>query len=132
MKNKYKVLLVDDETLSLQTLKNALNDSSFYHETAMNGKEALEKLLAQPDQFAVVVLDRIMPYMSGMELLKIMQEDSLLSKIPVIMLTGLDEKEDIIDAVQAGVFDYLTKPADKALLIPLIEQAYHSFETLSL
>lgn len=118
-----KVLVVDDEPISLKILSGYLKEEKFAVETAANGKEALEKLQATPSGFSVVVMDRIMPYLSGLELLKIMQKSKELSKIPVIMLTGLGEKEDIIDAVRAGAFDYLTKPIEKDLLIKLVNRA---------
>ena len=123
MQNSKKILLVDDEPISLHVLSEFLNEAHFPHEEAENGREALEKLNASPNDYSVVVMDRIMPYMSGMEMLREMQNSENLKDIPVIMLTGLGEKEDIIDAVKAGVFDYLTKPVEKELLIKLIERA---------
>ncbi len=123
MEKAKKILLVDDEPISLHVLSEFLKEAKFSHETSENGRDALAKLQATPDEYSIVVMDRIMPYMSGMEMLREMQNSSELNKIPVIMLTGLGEKEDIIDAVKAGVFDYLTKPVEKELLIKLIERA---------
>ena len=123
MRNFKKILLVDDEPISLHILGEFLKEADFPYEEAENGREALAKLQAAPDDYSIVVMDRIMPYMSGMEMLREMQNSSEFNKIPVIMLTGLGEKEDIIDAVKAGVFDYLTKPVEKELLIKLIERA---------
>ncbi len=123
MEDSKKILLVDDEPISLHVLSEFLDEAHFLHEESENGRDALLKLKSAPNDYSVVVMDRIMPYMSGMEMLREMQNSKELQKIPVIMLTGLGEKEDIIDAVKAGVFDYLTKPVEKELLIKLIERA---------
>mgnify|MGYP001584580683 CR=1 FL=1 len=122
-----KVLIVDDEPISLHILSEFLSDSPFDYDAFQDGRQAFTKLLSSPSDYSVVVMDRIMPYMSGMEILNRMQEDPQLKDIPVIMLTGLGEKEDIIDAVKAGVFDYLTKPIEKILLIKLIERALKGY-----
>jgi len=123
MDSDQKILIVDDEPLSLRVLSEYLGEAGLAYETAENGREALKKLEAKPSNYAVAIMDRIMPYLSGIEVVKQMQASEELKKIPVIMLTGLSEKEDIIDAVQAGVFDYLTKPVEKDLLVKLIEKA---------
>lgn len=124
-KNK-KILVVDDEPISLHVLVEFVKDADMPVDSAENGRDAFQLLEDNPHLYSVVVMDRIMPYMSGMEVLRKMQESDVLRQIPVIMLTGLGEKEDIIDAVKAGVFDYLTKPVEKELLIKLIERALRS------
>lgn len=126
--NDYKILVVDDEPISLRLLTNILDEAHYRYESAENGKEALAKLKKDPEHFAIVIMDRIMPLMSGLELLNIMKKTDILKRIPVIMLTGLSEKEDIIDAVRAGAFDYLMKPVEKDLLIKLCERAFLTFK----
>lgn len=123
MNGSKKILVVDDEPISLHVLSEFLKGSEYSYDEAQNGRIAYDKLLSAPDNYSVVVMDRIMPYMSGIEVLNKMQSSDKMKHIPVIMLTGLGEKEDIIDAVKAGVFDYLTKPVEKELLIKLIERA---------
>ena len=119
-----KVLLVDDEPISLNILCEFLKDSDYLYDTATNGQEALSKLESNPNDYSVVVMDRIMPFMSGMEVLEKMQTSPALKNIPVIMLTGVGKSEDIIIAVKAGVFEYITKPVDRRILIQLIERAF--------
>ncbi len=123
-----KVLLVDDEPISLNMLCEFLKDANYLYDTAINGKEALSKLESNPDAYFVVVMDRLMPFMSGMEVLEKMQASPVLSEIPVIMLTGLGESEDILDAVKGGVFEYLTKPVDRQVLLDLIAQILEAKE----
>ena len=86
-----KVLLVDDEPISLNMLCEFLKDSDYLYDTAINGQEALSKLESNPDAYFVVIMDRLMPFMSGMEVLEKMQVSQVLHKIPVIMLTGLGD-----------------------------------------
>lgn len=118
-----KVLLIDDEPLSIRVLTDALEQAGFPVETAEDGLAGLTLLQKAPDRYAVVVLDCVMPHMSGMELLQRLKETPVLDKIPIIMLTALDQHEDIVAAVQAGAFDYLTKPVDGKLLVDLVSQA---------
>lgn len=124
-----KILIVDDEPISLKIMADYLEGSTeLTLEKAQNGKEALTKLEKNPSDYAVLVIDRIMPFMSGLELIQIMQKSKKLKDIPVIMLTGMGEKADIIDAVEAGVFDYLTKPVEKKLLVDLVHRALVVYE----
>jgi len=123
MKKQKKVLIVDDEPVSLKMLSGYLRDINYEFEQAENGKKALQILEKNPTSFGVVILDRLMPHMSGIELLNIMKQNKKLVKIPVVMLTGLDNNEDIIEAIQAGAFDYLTKPVEKDLFLKLVTQA---------
>ena len=117
-----KVLLVDDEPISLNMLCEFLKDADYPYDTANNGKKALSKLESNPDTYSLVVMDRLMPFMGGMEVLDKMQVSPTLKKIPVIILTGLGESDDILDAVKAGAYEYLTKPVNQKVLIELIEQ----------
>ena len=127
-----KVLIVDDEPISLKVLSTFLQESQIPFEQACHGKEALDKLTERPSDFYAVVMDRYMPYMSGLEVLVAMQKQDGLRRIPVIMLTGLSEREDIIEAIQSGAFDYLTKPVEKELVVKLIERAREVFNAISL
>ncbi len=117
-----KILLVDDESISLHVLCEFLKDSDYEYETATNGKEALSKLESNYEDYSLVIMDRLMPLMSGMEALEKMQVSPALKNIPVIMLTGLGESEDILDAIKGGALEYLTKPVDKQVLLDLIAQ----------
>ena len=124
--NSKKILIVDDEPISLKVLSEYLEGENLNLEFAENGKQALAILEKEPKNVSLVIMDRIMPFMSGMEVFQVMKQSNLLKKIPVIMLTGMTEKEDIIDAVDAGVFDYLTKPVNKNLLVSLVRRAIGS------
>ncbi|OGT22937.1 MAG: hypothetical protein A3C55_05850 [Gammaproteobacteria bacterium RIFCSPHIGHO2_02_FULL_42_13] len=120
---QHHILVVEDEPVSLQSVVDCLIHAGFGVEAAADGREALNKLKNLPHKFSAIVLDRVMPFMGGMELMQHIKKDSQLKEIPVIMLTALDEHDDIADAVEAGVFDYLTKPIDPPILIELLQEA---------
>ena len=120
---QHHILVVEDEPVSLQSVVDCLMHAGFGVEAAADGREALNKLKNLPHKFSAIVLDRVMPFMGGMELMQHIKKDSQLKEIPVIMLTALDEHDDIADAVEAGVFDYLTKPIDPPILIELLQEA---------
>ncbi|MDH5427404.1 MAG: response regulator [Nitrospirota bacterium] len=104
-----KVLVVDDMMSMRNIVKRALLEIGYknIHE-ALNGEEALEKL--KSGGFGLVLLDWNMPVMSGIELLRSMRADPTLQAIPVLMITAEAKMDNIMEAVQAGVSDYLVKP----------------------
>ncbi len=104
-----KVLVVDDMSTMRRIVKNVLKQIGYTSvEEAADGKEALEKL--KGGGFGLVVSDWNMPVMSGIELLKAIRADAELKTLPVLMVTAEAQKENIIEAVQAGVSNYVVKP----------------------
>ena len=102
------ILVVDDEPDLVLTIKNRLEWNKFKVETAANGQEGLEKAESvRPD---LILLDCNMPVMSGLDMLQLLRQDRKLKKIPVIMLTAVDETNDIDTAGILGVAGYITKP----------------------
>jgi two-component system chemotaxis response regulator CheY len=104
-----KIMVVDDMSTMRRIVKNLLKQLGFANvEEAENGQEALIKLKA--DKFGFVVSDWNMPVMSGIQLLRAIRADESLKSIPVLMVTAEAQKENIIEAVQAGVSNYVVKP----------------------
>jgi two-component system, chemotaxis family, chemotaxis protein CheY len=104
-----KIMVVDDMSTMRRIVKNLLKQLGFANvDEAENGQEALIKLRA--DKFGFVVSDWNMPVMSGIELLRAIRADEGLKTIPVLMVTAEAQKENIIEAVQAGVSNYVVKP----------------------
>ena len=114
---------MDDEEISLKALSEYLEEADMPFDIAHDGQAAVDKLVACPNLYGAIVLDWIMPNMSGMDVLKKIKNLNTLKHIPVIMLTCVSESADILSALKAGIFEYLTKPVDKKILIQLIEQA---------
>ena len=119
------ILVVDDEPLNLDIIEEFLTGKgdSYTVETANDGMEAMEKLEAEPNKYDVVLLDRMMPRMSGMEVLAKMNEHPELKYIPVILQTAKVSKEDILEGLKAGAYYYLTKPFTSDILHSVVKTA---------
>ena len=110
-----KIMVVDDMSTMRRIVKNLLKQLGFANvDEAENGQEALIKLRA--DKFGFVVSDWNMPVMSGIQLLRAIRADEGLKTIPVLMVTAEAQKENIIEAVQAGVSNYVVKPFTAEIL----------------
>mgnify|MGYP003487680529 CR=1 FL=1 len=104
-----KILVVDDMSTMRRIVKNILKQLGFNNlEEAENGQEALKKLKA--DTYGFVVSDWNMPVMMGIDMLRAIRADETLKKIPVLMVTAEAQKENLMEAVQAGVSNYVVKP----------------------
>ncbi|WP_297217107.1 response regulator [uncultured Desulfovibrio sp.] len=104
-----RMLIVDDDAINRELLD--LIFSSFYTtEHAANGREALTALLAAPQKYCALLLDVVMPEMSGMAVLHAMASRGLTQKIPVFLITG-DASDTVINAAyELGVMDVISKP----------------------
>ncbi|HET6675564.1 MAG TPA: chemotaxis response regulator CheY [Nitrospiraceae bacterium] len=104
-----KVLVVDDMSTMRRIVKNILKQLGFTNlEEAENGQDALGKLNA--DNYGFVVSDWNMPVMMGIDLLRAIRADEKLKHIPVLMVTAEAQKENLMEAIQAGVSNYIVKP----------------------
>ena len=104
-----KIMVVDDMSTMRRIIRNVLKQINFTNiQEAENGQQALDML--RSDTFQFVVADWNMPVMTGLELVKAMRADSKLRDIPVLMVTAEAQHEHLIEAVQAGVSGYITKP----------------------
>ena len=104
-----KILVVDDMSTMRRIVKNILKQLGFNNlEEAENGQDALTKLKA--DSYGFVVSDWNMPVMMGIDMLRAIRADEKLKKIPVLMVTAEAQKENLMEAVQAGVSNYVVKP----------------------
>lgn len=104
---KKKILLVEDDVFIRDIYYTKFSQEGFDVTTADNGLEALKKLEEMvPD---VMLLDIVMPYMDGIEVLKEMKENEDWKKIPVIMLTNISEKDRLTETMQQGIDGYLIK-----------------------
>lgn len=108
---EYTVLVVDDDLVNLQVMYNLLSVDNCAVLVADNGEEALAQLSRSPQPDCVIV-DWMMPGMSGLELCRKIRERYSLSELPVLMLTARSRPEDVQAGFQAGVNDYLSKPVD--------------------
>lgn len=117
------VLLVDDDPLNLDILLEALEGQGFLLETAQDGQRAWEMLLAAPTKYSAIILDRMMPRLDGLALLKIIKSHPVLRNIPVIMQTAAALNHQILEGLQAGAYYYLTKPYDFRVALSIVRAA---------
>ena len=103
-----KILVAEDSIASRRALCFVIKKLGCIPVEAVNGHEAIE--MAKKDPPGMIMLDVVMPRMNGLEALKRIREDSMLSEIPVVMLTSLTDSETVVEAVQAGANDYVIKP----------------------
>jgi two-component system chemotaxis response regulator CheY len=104
-----RVLVVDDFPTMRKILKNVLKQINMQNTLeAGNGKEALD--LLRKEEIDLIICDLVMPEMTGMELLQACKNDPQISRIPFIMVTAEAQKETVMEAIKAGVDNYITKP----------------------
>ncbi|MDR1898694.1 MAG: response regulator [Treponema sp.] len=108
MNTRKKILIVDDEKLNLEFFEVMLSKLGFIVEEANDGFEALEKVRHfNPD---LLLLDNVMPKMSGWEVTKTLKKDPKFASIPIIMFSALDDVKDKVAGFELGIDDYITKP----------------------
>lgn len=135
MSSSASVLVVDDHALDRKLLTAYLTPEGYEVDTASDGVEAWGKLNADPERYDVVLLDRTMPRMDGMQLLTRMKEEEHLRMVPVIMQTALARRDHILEGIRAGAYYYLTKPYDVDMLKSVVRtavsdhQAYREMQT---
>ncbi|MGZ4778406.1 MAG: response regulator [Thermoanaerobaculia bacterium] len=122
-----QVLVVDDNALDRALLKVHLEKEGYKPSFATNGVEAIEMLEKDPDHFDVVLLDRQMPQMNGLEVLARMKEHPHLKMMPVILQTALTKQEQILEGIRAGAYYYLTKPYNVPMLLSVVRTAANDY-----
>ncbi len=114
-----KILVVDDSKLMHKMLNVMLQGHELVH--ANDGLEALQKLGTDPG-IDLILLDINMPRMSGLELLGKIQEDPLLSEIPVVIVSTEGTEEDTLRGLERGAAAYISKPFDNRVLLEVISR----------
>lgn len=110
-KSKPKILIVDDMLENIELIEAYLSAEPYDVITASNGKEAIQKL--KEENLDMILLDVMMPEMSGYEVCKIVKNNPETQFIPVLMLTALSDIEDRIKGIEAGADDFLMKPINR-------------------
>lgn len=114
---KKKILVVDDEPSILELIEYNLESNDYQVSTAKDGQEAFDKVNEQT--FNLMLLDQMLPKMSGIEVLKKMRKSGNLT--PVIFLTAVDSEDNKIEGLVSGADDYVTKPFSIKELLARIE-----------
>jgi len=121
--DKERVLVVDDEQLNLFIIEEFLEQEDIELEMHTNPLAAWTSLSAAESNFSLVVLDRMMPELDGMELLRRMKRESRFADIPVIMQTAASSPDQVREGLEAGAYYYLTKPYEPEALISIVRAA---------
>lgn len=120
------ILAVDDDDLALDMIRDSLREAGFDVVTAVNGAQALSVLLADPERFDVLVVDRVMPVMDGMEFLRAVRQNEGTANIPIVLQTVEGQPQAMKEGIEAGAFYYLTKPYDESTLVAVVRSAVQS------
>lgn len=121
-----KILVIDDELNNLEIIEEFIKLSPELDHTIVkcqNGQEGLNALIEEQHHIDVILLDRMMPIMDGVEFLKKINTQPELKKIPVIMQTASNEKEHLLEGFQLGVYHYLVKPYSPSVLNSIVKAA---------
>jgi DNA-binding response OmpR family regulator len=115
-----KILVVDDEPEAVELVEFNLKQAGFSVITAADGAEALQKARATPPD--LIVLDLMLPEISGLEVCKMLRRDSATSALPIIMLTAKAAEIDRVLGLELGADDYITKPFSPRELVLRIQK----------
>jgi two-component system, chemotaxis family, chemotaxis protein CheY len=116
-----RVLTVDDSATMRRIIKNHLRQAGVEHvDEAGNGREALG--LLQATAYDLLVTDWAMPEMSGLRLVREVRKLEPLKSLPILMVSTMSAKEDIVEALKAGVNQYVVKPFDAPTLQTKLQQ----------
>jgi CheY-like chemotaxis protein len=120
---KTTVLAVDDNPLALRLLESMLERKKYNVRTAVNGVDALRVMEESGEEIDIILLDRIMPEMDGIEFCRKVKGDQRFRRIPIIMQTAAGKPQEIKEGIEAGVFYYLVKPLAIESLSSIVEAA---------
>ena len=126
--NSLAVLIVDDDELNLDLIAEYMRETEVQPVTVDNGETAMQMLLQNPERFSAVLLDRMLPGVDGLHVLRSIKSNSDLAMLPVIMQTARDSKESVLEGLQAGAYYYLTKPYDRQTLLAIVRTAVSDYK----
>lgn len=119
------LLIVEDEPLLLEILQENLEEGGYDTVSAESGEAAWQRICDAKHSFDAIILDRLMPDMDGIEILRRIKSSPDLEHVPVIMQTSLTSEQDINEGLKAGAYYYLTKPISAEALLAIVGQAIH-------
>lgn len=117
------VLVADDDRILRTLLAGILEDNGYDVVEAVDGQDAYSILSKQPGSIDAALLDRNMPGLDGLSLIRLMKQNKELAQLPVVMVTGASKPEQIREGLNAGVFYYLTKPVERTVVGAVVNSA---------
>ena len=123
-----KILIVDDDEFTCTVTQVILEQCGYTVEIATDGLAGWDRINSQPTAFDLMLLDKKMPKMNGIALLKRLRSDKRFKDLPVIMLTGDGRQDDILEGLAAGASYYLIRPSSSEILKLIIQNALAEYE----
>jgi CheY-like chemotaxis protein/anti-sigma regulatory factor (Ser/Thr protein kinase) len=118
-----RILVVDDDPQGRDLLRLILEREENVVELAESGEEAWRRLEEEGPAIDVILLDWVMPGMSGLELLRLIKGDARLETIPVVVATAITERDTMVRCIEAGAYYFVTKPLDREVLCSIVRTA---------
>ena len=122
-----KVLLVEDDEIQAAIIEDNLLGRDYQVQVAVDGEQAWDLLQTPGAQFDAILLDRGLPGMGGLELLRRIRADHRFDALPVILETASGDPASIREGLDAGAYYYLTKPFETSVLLAVVSAAIHQF-----
>ncbi len=116
-----RILIIDDDRTFVDLLRVHLSDAGYEVDIAGDAVLGLRAILADPPQ--LLLLDLNIPYLHGFEMLRALKNDPLTRRMPVVIITGRDDEDAYVQALQIGIDGYLTKPVQREMLLGTVETA---------
>jgi DNA-binding response OmpR family regulator len=120
--SNWRILAVDDEPINLEIIAEALADEDCRVDRVTDGEQAWH-LLSSAAAYDLVILDRMMPHLDGLTLLRRLKLDARFRRLPVIMQTAAVSPEQVQEGIDAGAYYYLTKPYEPRVLLAIVRAA---------
>ncbi|MEI7841764.1 MAG: response regulator [Gallionellaceae bacterium] len=121
------ILIIDDDEIIRLITQDILEQSGYLVETAEDGLAGWEKIDREPSRFALILLDKQMPRLNGIGLLRQLKADSRFDNLPIVMLTGDNSPDDIKEGLAAGAHYYLTKPSPHEVITQVVKNTLDTF-----
>lgn len=122
------ILIVDDIPANLQILNVHLSDEDYHVVESSSGQKALEILNQDPEGIDLILLDVMMPVMSGLEVLAEIKKNPLTDNIPIILITANADDDNVAEGLDMGAFDYIIKPYSLVVLLARVRTALREKE----
>jgi two-component system, cell cycle response regulator DivK len=116
---EYKILVVDDSTTNVVLLEAILDEKGYQIETALNAKEAYA--IIERDSPDLILLDLLMPKISGFDFLEEIRKNDKTKNTPVIVVSALTDEENVEKIMKMGAIDFVKKPIDLQYLVDKVE-----------
>jgi len=123
MSSQFKLMLVDDDDFIQSVIGESLRQAGYEVDFAQDGMDAWGKLQAKPSAYDLILLDKSMPRMDGISLLKRIKADSKHADLLVVMLTGANQTDDVVEGLALGAYYYLIKPVMQDVLLRVVRNA---------